>query len=274
MGFVNTFAQKLPIIQKTSLRLTNVKIDGHSSELNGQFQAYNKATEIFYSVGNDKENLYLIIHAAESRIIEKILEGGISFTINPKRNNQAEVLFPLLTLPDGWKILRDAGKTLSEAPSVTPSIVPGKDSIMAAATRLSIPAANKRLATALKEIKIAGMKEITDTIPDISDITSYYRNLPLRKHDYKWIAIYNNYGIMANVQFDDNAELTYELASPIKYLQLGDTDKIKYNIKIHGRGEDGRPGNTVAYSPPPNQTIINQDLENSTDFDGEYILAK
>jgi len=80
----NGYAQKLPNKQEASLRApANIKIDGQATEWNNKYQAYNNATEVFYTIANDDDNLYLIIHARKSRIIEKMMEGGISFTVSP-----------------------------------------------------------------------------------------------------------------------------------------------------------------------------------------------
>ena len=54
--------QKLPNLQTTSLRApASIKIDGKTTEWNNRFQAYNKATEVSYTIANDKDKLYLVI---------------------------------------------------------------------------------------------------------------------------------------------------------------------------------------------------------------------
>jgi len=140
---------------------------------------------------------------------------------------------------------------------------------------ISIAKANIELTDNLKNIKIAGIDAIKDTVLGVKDTTKYYRTLPLRAHYLKIIALHNQDGINAMVQFDPNGELNYELAIPIKYLaQVQKDRKFFYSITVNGRGEDGRPGNTWRYSPPPNQGIIDQDMEEPTYFWGEYTLAK
>ena len=55
-------AQKLPNVQQASLRAPeNVKVDGKPTEWGDKLQAYNKATDVFYTIANDYNNLYLII---------------------------------------------------------------------------------------------------------------------------------------------------------------------------------------------------------------------
>jgi hypothetical protein len=70
-------AQKLPNKQEVSLRIpADMKIDGNAKEWNNKFQAYNKLTNIFYTLSNDDKNLYLVIQATDPIIIEKMIRGG------------------------------------------------------------------------------------------------------------------------------------------------------------------------------------------------------
>jgi len=277
-------AQKLPNVQTTSLRApADIKIDGQATEWNNQYQAYNKNIEVFYTIANDDDNLYVLIHASNSRSIEKIIEGGISFTANNsgKKDDKKNVviLFPLLPLPIGKGTLVSAGKSLTGAThsddreDLTQSL-----NATAQANRASSMAkANKELLENLKEIKISGISAIIDTIPGINPTTPYFRTLPLRNHSFKYITMINHDNIKAMTQFDEKRELTYELAIPIKYLNLpaGNTQKFHYNITVNARGEDGRPGNTWSFNPPGTEPRMkDQDMEEPTDFSGEYTLAK
>src|SRR5476649_2012908 len=81
-SFLNAVAQKLPNVQTASVRApANIKIDGKTTEWNNTFQAYNHATDIFYTVSNDDAKLYLTIQASDKLVINKIMSGGITFTI-------------------------------------------------------------------------------------------------------------------------------------------------------------------------------------------------
>jgi len=76
-------AQNLPNAQQRSLWApATIKIDGKPTEWNNQFQAYNHATDILYTISNDNDNLYLIIQASKPRIIDKIIDVGVTFIIN------------------------------------------------------------------------------------------------------------------------------------------------------------------------------------------------
>lgn len=74
-------AQKLPTVQKSSLRApSNIKIDGETTEWGDKFQAYNTATDIFYTMANDDRGLYLVVQSGDPKIIQR-LTGGITLTI-------------------------------------------------------------------------------------------------------------------------------------------------------------------------------------------------
>src|SRR5476651_2443429 len=79
-------AQKLPGIQTTSLWApVSIKIDGKPSEWGNEYQALNKATGVFYTIANDNENIYLIVHAKQKRVIQKIIDVGITFIVNSNK---------------------------------------------------------------------------------------------------------------------------------------------------------------------------------------------
>jgi len=69
-------------VQAISLRApANVKVDVRQP--NGrQLQAYNKATEVSYTIANDKDKLYLVIQSADEYIIKKMIWGRVTFSIN------------------------------------------------------------------------------------------------------------------------------------------------------------------------------------------------
>jgi len=276
-------AQKLPNVQTNAIfSPANIKIDGSASEWGDKYSAYNKNVEFFYTLANDDENLYLVVHAIKSRIIEKIIEGGVSFTVNSsgKKDDlkKTVVLFPLMPLSFCKGTLVAAGKSLTgktmtnDHQDLTQSL--NQEAHEKSANSMS--KANEELIANMKEIKVSGMDAVIDTIANVNEKTPYYRTLPLRSHSFKIIPKDNQDNIKAIVQFDDKGELTYELQIPLRYINNLQTkgNTFFYNVTINGRGEDGRPGNTITFSPPPNQTVLDQDLEEPTDFSGEYTLAK
>ena len=142
---LSTSAQKLPNIQEASLRAPAViKVDGKATEWNNQFQAYNKATEIFYTLSNDNDKLYLTIQATDPDIVNKIISKGITLTINGtgkmKDQEGLAITFPFLNKAD--------------FPPFGPYIDDKTDPI----------AMNTQMTGKVKDIKITGVKGIKDTI--------------------------------------------------------------------------------------------------------------
>jgi len=277
-----SYAQKLPNKQEVSLRTpADLKIDGNSTEWGNQYQAYNKSIECFYTIANDDDKLYLILHATKSNIIEKMVkeELALQFSLSGKKDDDKNVtiLFPVMPIATCRQVLLSAGKKLNAGNYLIPGYDP-KDTAYISKLKSSISSANTKLTENMKEIKISGITPIVDTVAGVTEKTPYYRLLPLHIHYFKIISVANDDHIRATSRFDETGAYTYEMSIPIKYIGLSTDNfqKIIYNIVIHGRGEDARPGNTWWYGPVVNGTkeILYQDLENPTDFWGEYILAK
>jgi hypothetical protein len=259
--FFNAYSQKLPATQQIGLRApANIKIDGRATEWNNQFQVHNHATDVFYTIANDDDNLYLTVQAKDILIVKKILMGGITFTINKsaKKNDikPVGITFPLLSETTASVI----GTYLDQKTALTRNT---PDRTMQNNSLVGLM--NTQLANNLKEIGIKGLKPIDDTL----------------------ISVYNDTGVKAGMLFDDDGALTYELALPLKYLGLSATDHamFSYNIKLNSIFSRSR---IVMLDPnvPPTAVVIvgssisgksgsdNQILNSPTDFWGEYTLAK
>ncbi|MFD2147967.1 hypothetical protein [Mucilaginibacter antarcticus] len=92
-------AQRLPSLQKAGVKAPlNIKIDGKSTEWRHGLQAYNRAIQAQYTVANDDKRLYLIVRADKREIINKIINGGISFSIN-KNNKKSTDDAVMVTYP-------------------------------------------------------------------------------------------------------------------------------------------------------------------------------
>lgn len=235
-----------PKVQQTSIWApANIKIDGNATEWNNQFQAYNKATNVFYTIANDDKNLYLAIQATERNIIYKIINGGITLTINNtgKKNtiNTIMVTYPLFGIKNLPMInLKDKPVPVKNSTANMPSRIDSFKNVL-----------NAQLEKNSKEIKVAGISSIA----------------------YPSISVYNEYGIHAAERFDSQITYTYELAFPIKYLEAAGISltHIHYNIKIHGR-LSGLPMNKqpiLIVARPGDEAELYD-----TDFWGKYALAK
>jgi hypothetical protein len=252
-------AQKLPNIQLVSLRAPeNVKIDGKPNEWGDKFQAYNNATNFYYTMANDDQNLYLVVQVTDPLIIAKIISAGITIAVDKsgKRNDKSS---PAITYP-----IFD----IKDRPNINvknkPVIVPGSETSVKKADSL-MQANNKRLADKSKYIRVAGIKGL-DTL----------------------ISVYNEDGIKAAELFDNQMVYTCELSVALKHLGVsaGDPVKFSYHIKSNGSAVDAMNGITITKdgAGKPFVTISptafadkNGDLQlmgSTTDFWGEYTLVK
>ncbi|MES2377824.1 MAG: hypothetical protein V4553_14655 [Bacteroidota bacterium] len=255
-------AQKLPNKQETALRApAKVKVDGDAAEWGDKFQAYNKATEVYYTMANNDGNLYLTVRATNSIIINKIMSGGISLAIDQtgKKNDKGtpSITFPVLEGGGrlNFGVINKASSTIGEDKAAVDRMESGKmkpnDSVAFAY--------NKRLGDNAKLVMVTGVKGI-DTL----------------------ISIYNDTGIKARQLFDGNMAYTYELAVPLKYLGLDikNQQKFAYHITLNG--------NSIL--PKKNATAVNigggeggilelkvmafNQSSAPTDFWAEYTLAQ
>lgn len=250
-------AQKLPVIQKGNVRAPkNIKIDGKLTEWGDELKAYNKATEVFYTVSNDDKKLYLTIKINRREIINKVINGGITFTINkgPKRTLKggASITYPLINKGD--KPYLDF-KTAQEFANDKTVSVERKDSLMRGQNAL--------LEEKAKFLKVTGLKDV-DTL----------------------ISVYNTDGIKLRSAFDNKMVYTYELAIDLKLLDLSSQDAttFKYNIRLNEIQPDHIPGVEISRGPTGEITAMNvYDAKlaqafaaslSTTDLWGEYTLAK
>ncbi|WP_205945811.1 hypothetical protein [Pedobacter frigiditerrae] len=214
---LNSFAQKLPDVQEVNmLAPASIKIDGKATEWNDTFAAENKRTELFYNIANDDKNLYVIIKSANSTVVNKIMLGGITFTVNTqgkKRDKDASSLtYPVINRANrqqrtgGQGQARQQGGAQGGFQNRTQMSTQQRDSA-------ALVQRKAQLAT-VKEIKVSGFKAITDSL----------------------ISIYNEYGVKAVASFDQKGAFVYEIAVPLSILELSTTStkEFVYQIKLNG----------------------------------------
>lgn len=257
---VVSIAQKIPNVQQISLRApANIKIDGKTTEWGNKFQAYNHATDIFYTISNDDENIYLMIHAIDPDVLTKITNSGIVFRINTSGKksdeNVVSVTYPIFDVRYGNKpyIMFD---NMAQPHAQREASERNPDSLS--------KVANTKLHDNEKYILIKGMPGI-DTL----------------------LSVFNRDGIRAKEAFDSTMAYTYELAVPLKYINFkteGASSKFFYHILLPGldiskefgfkttTDANGSFHISVASSAIPRKEHFNA-LSSTTDFWGEYTLA-
>jgi hypothetical protein len=247
-----TVAQKLPNKQAPPVFApANVKIDGKPTEWGAQLQAYNKATELFYTIANDNENLYLTVQATEPLIARKIIAGGLTLTISSsdktKKTEKATITYPVF---DG-----------KNPPNI--NLKKNTDDMFQLEYDIYIYELNEAFVKKSKEIKLSGISAINDTL----------------------ISVYNDHKIKAMGAFNDKKHYTYELALPLKYIRplINNLSTINYNITLNGSTylEGARieylEGGGIRITSPGTSAPSMADMKaasSPTDFSGEYTLAK
>jgi len=239
-------AQKLPNVQTVSIAApAAIKVDGKPTEWNNSFQAFNHATGVYYTIANDAENLYLVVQGTDVHTVEKIISGGVTFTIknSDKKSNDIPVAitFPFILPKSRFPIVQKIKEKNEDKPF-------DQDEL------------NKQLISAEKEIDVRGIKEIQDTI----------------------ISVYNDAGIIVATRVDSKKVLTYELSIPLKYLQqdIDNKSALNYNIRLNPPRVISSAGmgmiTVVGVSSIRRNSAADsdfQDLMNATDFSGTYTLA-
>lgn len=264
-------AQKLPNVQQGSITApADIKIDGKADEWGGKLKTYNSATEIFYTICNDDQNIYFAAQATDHTVINKILGGGITLMIKKEKGEKGgvSISYPVLDFHNRvWVNIL-----------AKPEIIAGSQSSKMQADSFR-DANNTRFIQKAKLIQVRGLKGVDSLI-----------------------SVYNRDGIKVAASFDDRMVYTYELSVSLKQLGLvaNGTDKIAYNIKLPGvdiaavyaaAGQKtmpvgngwviptGRlPGVSDDYirnnQPSLPYKIHPPEFTGPTDFWGEYTLAK
>jgi hypothetical protein len=276
-GFsLSGYAQKLPDVQSAGLIApAGIRVDGKNKEWNDSFQALNKRTNIYYTIANDDNNLYVAIKSTDGANNTKIMAGGITFSVNPdgkKREKESITLtYPVV---NRGNMNRGGGQgggrrmmmgTMMSSSGGQQQSKEQRDSMMAAMQRTQL--------AQVKEIKISGFKNTTDTL----------------------ISIYNEHGIKAVASVGADNAFFYEIAIPLAAFGLSkdSSTDFAYNIKLNGLqipGLDGGGGGSFVggggggrggfggggFGPRGggNSGIDFQALISPTDFWGKYTLAR
>jgi len=238
-------AQKLPNKQETGVYApANVKIDGSAKEWSENFSAYNHATEIYYTMANDADNLYLVFKATEAAVIQKIVTGGLSLSVSPveKKTDMPPVTMTYPVVPFLFSQVNYALKPAA----------PLSDS--------QVMAINRKINDHLKEIKITGIK----SIPDSS------------------VSIYNDLGIKGAQHVDNQKAYTCEVVLPLKFVRQMINSQGTFAYRVQVTGIDLKTtkiisGRATDAPPAPSDSAVPHGMEydiSPTYFSALYTLAK
>lgn len=252
-SFSSAYPQKLPNVQQASLRApVNVKIDGNAIEWGGKFQAYNNGTNLFYTLANNDDDLYLIIQTSDRYAFNKIIDRGLILSIkSPKSGKSASVTFPnTIYTKKNERLSSSFGFGMN-----TNEKVPEEE----------IASYNKMLRGRHKFIKVDGIEGLDSMI-----------------------SVYNENGIRAAELFDNNKVYTLEMAVKLKLIGLliKDKTKISYQLRVNSVDAPKVDNTKMVFvgggevTPEMKQQALADVTEKyaklfgGNDFTGEYTLAK
>ncbi len=250
-------AQKLPHVQETGLRApTNIRVDGKATEWNNRLQAYNKAIQAYYTLSNDDNKLYLTVRAVKPEIINKIINGGVSLTIQKKIkktiNGGMSVTYPVFNTGNRPNINVNSMALIDQSSKDAGRLI---DSLMSLN--------NSKLSGKAKFIRVSGIGDL-DTL----------------------VSVYNIDGIRAASAFNKKMAYTLELSIDLKLLGLSVNDPVmfNYNIRFNQIDIDFVPGIVITRKNDGTidmMNVVDPKLANSfisalstTDCWGEYTLVK
>lgn len=254
------WAQKLPSIQENAVRAPkSVRIDGKAGEWGASFQAFNRATSVYYSLANDDTHLYLVVQSDNPEVTNKIIRGGLTFCVNAsnekKDKGMPAITFPVSETPRLGSAMNEIKSLLGEKAGADkdPYVKKRADSLMYAL--------NRRQIDQLKEIRIAGIAAIRDSL----------------------ISIYNEDDVKARALFDGQGNYIYELAVPLSYMGIktGSTG-FAYQLRLNGIDMNQIPKESITaiyVKAPGNIQVLGpggldyQSLMSATDLWGKYRLA-
>jgi hypothetical protein len=154
-----------------------------------------------------------VVQAKYEEIISKILRGGITLVINHSLNKKdpapVMVTYPVLRGINMSKVANKIAGKFYKQPD-TSYVDPTTESV------------NKVIDENSKTIIATGIKAL----------------------DNDTLSVYNTEGIKAIAHLDDNKFYNYELAIPIKYLELAESSNkgFSYQLKVNGMPEDSHRG--------------------------------
>jgi hypothetical protein len=233
--------KKLKDVQEGSLWApAGVKADGKLVEWNDSFQAYNKATKLYYTISNDEKNIYLAIKSTDAMNNNKIVAGAITIAINTegkkKTENTYKITYPVIAPitfqrggaggiaggPAGGggaiSVIRIGGGPGGPAGAGGAGGAGGMRGMMGGMSGGPMDSATiatrKKALLTYKEIKVSGFKDIPDSL----------------------ISLYNEHGVKTMANYDNEGNFLYEVAIPLKLMGLtpASTNELAYNVKLNG----------------------------------------
>ena len=177
----------------------DIKIDGDLKDWGDSLRYYNEDKKIYYTLANDKDNLYMVVRVNDRTEQIRIIRAGLTLSINTKgkKKEESSITFPVSNPDEPQTSPSDDKKT-------NPDLLDQQDRDEMLRAKM----------TKLRNIKVTGFPDIESDIMTTS----------------------NTYGIKVALNIDANDNLVYEAAIPLKFFHAVAPDKTEwaFNIKING----------------------------------------
>src|ERR1700761_109350 len=200
-----TFAQDKASTSKLQPPPSNITIDGDLKEWGDSLRYYNQEKQLNYALANDQDNLYMAIRINDRSEQIRVLKAGLTLSIDTrgKKKETFSITFPIGDQSQNTTELQ--GNDLQGNTNITQQ---DRDDMKEA-----------RL-TKLREIRVSGFKDI----------------------EGETITTSNTYGIKTAIDYDENGNLVYEAAIPLKFFHVDDLSKSEwaFNFKINGIVKHGQ----------------------------------
>jgi len=199
---VSSFAQSEQHSSNMASAPGKISIDGNLNDWGDSLRYYNPEKKLNYTLANDQQNLYLAIRFNDRMEQERIMRAGLTWSVNPKgkKKDTYSLTFPVAEQNGGQMSALLKPDNSDTAPEQR--------------ERMDRDEMRKASLTQLRNMKVTGFKDI----------------------DYDIITTTNSYGFKAALNFDDDGNLTYEAAIPLKFFDADDIKKNEwaFNIKVNG----------------------------------------
>ena len=192
-------AQSKPAPNTLQAPPAGVTIDGDLNEWGDSLRYYNEDQKLYYTLANDKDNLYMAIRINDRSEQRRILGAGLTLSIDTKgkKKESFSVTFPIGGKPD--MAPDDDTQSLDGS---KPNTVDNHEEKM------------KANMTKLRQLKVTGFKDVESEL----------------------ITTANTYGFKVAIDFDKDGNLIYETAIPLSLFHAEDIGKNEwaFNIRING----------------------------------------
>ncbi|MBS1523733.1 MAG: hypothetical protein JST50_22205 [Bacteroidetes bacterium] len=206
--FISTtsFGQDKAAANKLQPPPSNITIDGDLKEWGDSLRYYNQEKQLNYALANDQENLYIAIRINDRSEQIRVLRAGLTLSIDT-RGKKKETF--TMTFPVGNQSAQGMADNAMD--------LQGGNNDVKQEDREDLM--NAKL-TKLREIKVTGFKDIESETMTTS----------------------NTYGFKVAIDYDEDGNLVYEAAIPLKFFHADDLSKNEwaFNFKINGITRPGQ----------------------------------